>query len=207
MKNVKKVLAVFLVVILILGIFCIVKQGFNYGIEYKEVTELKFMLGQVIDMEEVNAIVNKAFGDKEVKVQKIDYFNDSVNISVVNPTDNEIQTLIDKFNTRYGQNNDMNSLNMIKVAHTPFIDIVKPYIFPTILVVALVAIYMGIRFKNQGVLKVILKPILALVIVEAIFFVAYSILQIPITIWTMPIALGIVIVTLTLYAYKFEKNV
>lgn len=207
MRNVKKILAVFIVIILVFGIFCFIKDGFNYGIEYKAVTEIKFMLGEVLNIGEVNSIVNEAFNEKEVKVQKVGYFDDSVNISVVEPTDEEIQTLIDKFNKRYNQNNDMDSLNMVKTGDITIMEIVKPYVIPVILVLALVAIYMGIRFKNQGVVKIVLVPLFATLIVEGLYFSAIAILQTPITIWTMPIALGLMIVTLTLYAYKFEKNI
>jgi len=207
MRNVKKILAVFIVIVLVFGIGCLIKEGFNYGVEYKAVTEIKFMLGEVLNIEEVNSIVNEAFNGKEVKVQKVGYFDDSVNISVVEPTDEEIQSLIDKFNKRYNQNNDMDSLNMVKTGNITFMEIVKPYVFPVILVLVLIAIYMGIRFRNQGVVKVILIPLFATLIVEALYFSAIAILQTPITIWTMPIALGLMIVTLTLYAYKFEKNI
>jgi len=207
MRNVKKILAVFIVIVLVFGIGCLIKEGFNYGVEYKAVTEIKFMLGEVLNIEEVNSIVNEAFNGKEVKVQKVGYFDDSVNISVVEPTDEEIQSLIDKFNKKYNQNNDMDSLNMVKTGNITFMEIVKPYVFPVILVLVLIAIYMGIRFRNQGVVKVILIPLFATLIVEALYFSAIAILQTPITIWTMPIALGLMIVTLTLYAYKFEKNI
>lgn len=207
MKNIKKVLALFIIIALILGILIIVKNGFNYGIEYKEVTELKFMLGQVLDMEEVERIVNDAFNNKELKIQKIDYFNDSVNISVVDPTDEEIQTLLDKFNTRYGQNNEMNNISMVKTANVSIAEIIKPYILPGVVALVLVALYMIIRYRNQGILKVTLLPIFAIVIVEALFFAICAIVRIPITIWTMPFALILMILTLTRYAYKFERNI
>lgn len=206
MKNIKKVFALFVVVILIFGAIMVVNKGFNYGIEYKEVTELKFMLGQVLDMDEVKSIVNEAFNNKESRIQKIDYFNDSVNISVIEPTEEEIQSLLDKLNARYSQNNEMDNINRVKTANVSIAEIIKPYILPSIVAVVLVALYMLVRYRKQGVLKVILSPIFAVAIVEALFFSIYAIVRIPVTIWTMPFALILMILTLTCYAYKFEKN-
>lgn len=206
MKNIKKVLALFVVIVLILGTSMVVKKGFNYGIEYKEVTELKFMLGQVLDMDEVESIVNEAFNNKETRIQKIDYFNDSVNISVVEPTDEEIQALLDKLNARYSQNNEMNNISRVKTANVSLTEIIKPYILPSIVALVLVLLYMIVRFRNQGILKVALLPIFATIVAETLFFAICAIIRIPITIWTMPFALILMILTLTWYAYKFEKN-
>ena len=206
MKNIKKVLALFVVIVLILGTSMVVKKGFNYGIEYKEVTELKFMLGQVLDMDEVESIVNEAINNKETRIQKIDYFNDSVNISVVEPTDEEIQALLDKLNARYSQNNEMNNISRVKTANVSLTEIIKPYILPSIVTLVLVLLYMIVRFRNQGILKVALLPIFATIVAEALFFAICAIIRIPITIWTMPFALILMILTLTWYAYKFEKN-
>lgn len=206
MKNINKILVILIAVLLVIGIFLIVTKGFNYSIEYKEVTELKFMLGQVLDMDEVESIAREAFNDKEMKIQKIDYFNDSVNISVVDPTDEEIQSLIDKFNSRYGQNNTMESISIIKTANTSLYEIAKQYIVPVIITVILVAAYMGIRFRKQGILKVTLLPIIMSIVIEALYLSILVILQIPISIWTMPIALLLLLITLTIYAYRFETN-
>lgn len=204
MRNINKILVILVVILLVIGMFLIATRGFNYSIEYKGVTELKFMLGQVLDMNEVESIAKEALNNKEMKIQKIDYFNDSVNISVVDPTDEEIQALIDKFNSRYGQNNTMESISIIKTADTSLYEIAKHYIVPVIIAVILVAIYMGIRFRKQGILKVTLLPIVMSVVVEALYLSALAILQIPVSIWTMPIALVLLLITLTIYAYRFE---
>lgn len=206
MRNINKILVILVAILLVIGIILMFTKGFNYSIEYKGVTELKFMLGQVIDMNEVESIAKEAFNDKEMKIQKIDYFNDSVNISVVDPTDEEMQSLIDKFNSRYGQNNTMDSISIIKTSNTSLYEIAKQYILPVIITVILVAIYMGVRFRKQGILKVALLPIIMSIVVEALYLSILVILQIPISIWTMPIALVLLLSTLTIYAYRFETN-
>ena len=204
MRNINKILVILVAILLVIGMFLIATRGFNYSIEYKGVTELKFMLGQVLDMSEVESIAKEALNNKEMKIQKIDYFNDSINISVVDPTDEEIQALIDKFNSRYGQNNTMESISIIKTADTSLYEIAKHYIVPVIIAVILVAVYMGIRFRKQGILKVTLLPIVMSAVVEALYLSALAILQIPVSIWTMPIALVLLLITLTIYAYRFE---
>lgn len=206
MRNINKILVILVAILLVIGIILMFTKGFNYSIEYKGVTELKFMLGQVIDMNEVESIAKEAFNDKEMKIQKIDYFNDSVNISVVEPTDEEIQSLIDKFNSRYSQNNTMDSISIIKTSNTSLYEIAKQYILPVIITVILVAIYMGVRFRKQGILKVALLPIIMSIVAEALYLSILVILQIPISIWTMPIALVLLLSTLTIYAYRFETN-
>ncbi len=206
MRNINKILVILVAILLVIGIILMFTKGLNYSIEYKGVTELKFMLGQVIDMNEVESIAKEAFNDKEMKIQKIDYFNDSVNISVVDPTDEEIQSLIDKFNSRYGQNNTIDSISIIKTSNTSLYEIAKQYILPVIITVILVAIYMGVRFRKQGILKVALLPIIMSIVVEALYLSILVILQIPISIWTMPIALVLLLSTLTIYAYRFETN-
>jgi len=206
MKKIKKILGIFVIIILILGIFVIVNKGFNYGMEYKEVTELKFMLGQVLDMNEVQSIVNEAFNNKEVKIQKINYFNDTVNISVVEPTDEEIQTLIDKFNERYEQNNDMENLSIAKTENVTFYEIVKPYILPSVIALISVAVYMAVRFKKEGIIKMLLLPVGVTLLVELLYFAVVAIIQIPVSIWTMPIALILLVLVLVTLVSRLEKN-
>lgn len=206
MKNVKKILAIFVVIILILGAFVVANNGFKYGMEYREYTELKFMLGQVLDMNEIQGIVNEVFKDKEVTVEKMNYFNDAVNISVVDPTDEEIQTLIDKFNERYEQNQDKESVSIVKTEDISFYEIVKPYLLPSVIALLAVAIYMAIRYKKEGVVKMFLQPIIAVVLVEAVYFALKAILQFPIVIWTMPFALILLVITLITLVSKREKD-
>jgi len=206
MKNVKKILAIFVVIILILGAFVVANKGFKYGMEYREYTELKFMLGQVLDMNEVQGIVNDVFKDKEVSVEKMNYFNDAVNISVVDPTDEEIQTLIDKFNERYEQNQDKESVSIVKTEDISFYEIAKPYIFPSVIALLAVAIYMAIRFKKEGVVKMFFQPVIAVVLVEAVYFALKAILGFPVVIWTMPLALIFLVLTLVTVVYRKEKN-
>ena len=143
MKNIKRILAIIVVIVLAVGAIFVIKKGFNYGIEYREATEFRFMLGQVLNMNEVEKIVNVAFNNKMVKVQKIDYFNDSVNVTVVEPTDEEVQSLIDKFNERYNQNNNMESIRKVKTADTSIKEIITPYIVPAIIAIVIIALYMG----------------------------------------------------------------
>lgn len=207
MKNIKKVLALFVVIIVLLGVFFVVKKDFNYGLEYSKTTELKFMLGLVLDMNEVEGIVKEAFNNKWLKIQKIDYFNDSVNITVFEPTNGEIQVLIDKFNERYNQNNTMDSVSIVKTSDISIKEIIKPYVLPIIIILVLIAIYMGIRFRKSGVAKVALLPITLVLIVEAVFLAIYAIVRIPITLYTMPIMLFLAILTITMFAYKYEKNI
>ena len=74
MRNINKILVILVAILLVIGIILMFTKGLNYSIEYKGVTELKFMLGQVIDMNEVESIAKEAFNDKEMKIQKIDYY-------------------------------------------------------------------------------------------------------------------------------------
>lgn len=207
MRKINKILLIGMMIILLLGTIVIVKKDFNYGMDYKGVTELKFMLGQVLDMNEVEGIVKEVFADKEVKIEKINYFNDSINISVVKPSDEEIKTLIDKFNERYEQSNTMESVSRVNVPTTPLSEIVAPYMLPCLIALVLVLAYMVIRFnKKFNLVKTVVLPTTIVLFVEMIFFVVYAILQIPITILTMPLAMLILVVTLTTIVAKYEKN-
>ena len=206
MKNIKRILAILVVIILISGAFVVANKGFNYGMEYREYTELKFMLGQVLDMNEVQGIVNDVFKDKEVVVEKINYFNDAVNISVVDPSDEEIQTLIDKFNERYEQNQDKESVSIVKTEDISFYEIAKPYIFPSVIALLAVAVFMAIRYRKNGIVKMFLQPVVAVILVEALYFALKAILQFPIVIWTMPFALILLVLTLVTLVSRKEKD-
>ena len=205
MKKQEKILIIFVIIVIIIGMFLGFTKGFNYSLEYSKSTEIKFGLQQNFNIYEINNITKDVFGDKKIKIQKIDYFNDSVAITVQNPTDEELSNLVEKINGKYGLNYSVDSLNKIQNGEYKINEIIKPYILPTAIALIFVVAYMAIMYR-KNLIKAILTPVLGVALAELLFFSLIAIARVEISMFTMPLALALMVIVLTLITIKFEKK-
>jgi len=206
MTNREKILIGLLVVIIVAGIIVTAIFGINKGTEYKDMKQVDFYLGTDVNIEDVRNITNDVFGNQKVILKKVEYFNDRISISTENISEEQLSNLVKEINEVYNLDNTEDSVDIVTIPGLNIIDTVIPYIAPILISLAIILVYIAIRFKKLGVIKVIFTSLFWVALVIDICYSVIAIIRIPINIYAMPIAVGIMLGTLTVVIYKYEKK-
>ena len=85
------------------------------------------------------------------------------------------------------------------------IDIAKPYVVPVLISAVLIVAYIGVRYRKNDVIKLILEYVGELVITFVLLLSAYAIFRIPVNHFAMPIAICAMICYTMLALKKMEE--
>lgn len=206
-KNVKVIYLIAILIILIgIVVTCIWKT--NFSLEYSEHSRIDIYFGKDYNKDDLKQTVKEAFSNEKVSYQEIEYFNDSVAINVKQVTNEQITSLKEKIKDKFEIEEIDNKLVMTTIPHYRITDMVKPYIVPMIIATLIIFAYVGIRYLNLGIFKVIGTLLIRLVISEAVLASIIEIVRIPVGIYMIPVGILVylLVITLTLMGYEKESN-
>ena len=205
MKN--KILAVVAVIILI-GIIIIAAIGFNLDLNYKNYKLIEVKVGKEFNISDIESITKEVFSGKKTEINKVGDFQDTVAIKLVDSdvTDEQKELLNTKINEKYGTENAASNIKINDVPKFNVFDLIKPYIVPVLFITVIVLVYMSIRFRKLGALKVALQTLGMTVMAELLYFAIIAITRHPINGMVMPVSLVIYVAILTLLTGMFEKQ-
>ena len=189
----KSVLYVVIGLIIIIGIALGMLKGLS--LEYQANQKIELYIGKVVDRKDIEEITNNVFGKNENKVQIVEIFNDMVAITVKDSNDEQIENFVNAINEKYGVEYTKDDVEIIKESQMSILDIIKPYIIPVIIALALVVIYIAIRYHKLGFWKILLSTILWIIVIEALLYSVYAIIRLPVNAITIPIALMVFVFT------------
>lgn len=204
MKN--KIFVISSIVILI-GIIIVAILGFNVDFCYKNHNLIDVTIGQDFNISDIKAITDEVFKDKKVEIQKTGSYSDGVVIKVDEVTEEQKQLLNTKINEKYGTDNKVEE--DIKVNYIPSFrlrDIVKPYIIPMAIVTVIVLIYMAIRFRKFGAMKVVGEVLVLTILAELLYMAIIAITRYPVNRVVLPVGFTIYIATITALTGIMEKR-
>lgn len=204
-KKVKNTILV-LCIIIIAGIIVTIIGGFNKGIEYSDLQQVKIYIAQDVDLKEMREITDTVFGNEKVIIQKVELFNDEVAITAKEINSEQLESLVQITNEKYGLSNTASSLDVITLPGYKIWDTVSPYIMPTCIVIVITLIYIAIRFRKNGLVNAICTSLISVVLVEGTIFAIIALVRIPFGEFVMPVALFVLISTLTIVQYKLEEK-
>ena len=84
---------------------------------------------------------------------------------------------------------------------------IKPYIIPVLIITVLILIYMIIRFRKLGVVKVLCQTVILTLMAELLFFSLIAITRFQVNSILMPVALIIYLAMFTALTCIFEKQI
>ncbi len=204
MKN--KLLYILIAIIIIAGIVVGCTAKFKFSLAYDDSVRVEMYIGKDYTKSDVEAIAKEAFSTKEVLIQKIEFFNDSVAITVRESNDEKLNNLVTKVNEKYGTTLTKEDLTIVDVPHYRGRDIMSNYIVPIAISAVLIIIYSIIRFRKIELAKVIAKLVIWPIIIEALYLSILTIARIPISYYTLPLGIILAVITLTTITYKNEKK-
>ena len=206
-KNKKIIIGILIAIILIAGIAITLTIGLNFDLNYQETKQIQLNLGTEFNKNDIKEITDEVFSGQKVMIQTVEVFKDAVSIRTTNITDEQKQSLIDKINEKYESAEiEADSVEIETIPHTRGRDIVKPYIAPFALATFIILVYKAFRYKKIGSTKTILKTLGMVILMQAILLSIIAIARIPIGRVTIPLVLGVYLLTLIGLTTSFEKQ-
>lgn len=203
-KDKKNIFLAILAIIILAGIvvFCI--KGLNYNLLYGKNTSIVIDFSKYVDTNEVEKIVKQTI-ENNVKVRTINETNNYILITVKEISDEQKTNLITKLNEKYELELTDKDLEITRNAQIELVDMIKPYIAPSVISIMLIAIYFVIAYRKCGIGKVILETLGSILISEATLFSIYAIARIPVNSLTMPISVILFVIVIISLMEKFRK--
>ena len=202
-----KIIYLIAVMIILLGMIVTGIWKTNFSLDYKEYTRIDVYLGKDYNLEDMKQIAKEVFPKEKIRYQEIETFHDSLSVHVSSLTEEQLGTFKEKVKEKYELEETDNSIVTTTIPHYRIRDMVKPYIIPIIIATILIFVYVGIRYLNLGVYKVIGVLLLRIVVSEAVLASIIEIARIPVGIYTMPVGIFVYMLVTVLTVVGYEKQI
>lgn len=203
MFKVNKIMMILVSIIVLIGIVMMFTVGFNKAIEYRKGTKIEVSISKGYEINDIKEIAKETFQNKKVSIQKIEKLDQVFSVKLENYTEDELNNFKTKIAEKYELDSDKLDIEEVEVPLTRISTIVSPYILPVSLVTIFTIIYVAIRsIKNKNVIYNIFKLLKVLMLVAGLYFSIILITRIPVSEYTMPIALAVYVVTLLIGTVK-----
>lgn len=210
MEKIKNVKVIYLVAILVIlaGIIvtCIWKT--NFSLEYREHVRIDVYFGKEYNMDDLKQIAEEVFPNQKIEYQEIEFFHDSIAMSVEKASDEQIALLKEKVKDKFEIEKIDNQVSVINIPHYRVRDMVKPYIVPMMITTIIILAYVGIRYLSLGIFKVVGTLFIRLIVSEAVLASVIEIVRIPVGMYIVPVAILVYlfITTLTVTGYETQSK-
>ena len=206
MKVMKKVVSILLICLLIAGIIVIAVKGFNVGLKYSENTQIAINIGKTFEINDIKLITSEVFKGQRVIIQKVELYEDMVQITVKEASEEQINELNTKINEKYELVNSIDDVEVVQNANVRLRTLIKPYILPISILSIVTILYAMIVYRKQGILYVLYTTAMAIVAPQAILSSLYAVTRIPINRLTSVIAVVVYIASITITMMYFAKK-
>ena len=186
MSKKSKILCVILAVIFIAAIISTAIRGLKVDINYSEGVTMVLDIGKEFETKDVRDIAKEIWSGKDVLVQKVEVYDESVSVKVPELNEEQINNFVTKINEKYQLELTSADVSVLYNSNERLRNIVRPYVIPLIIATALIVVYYSIRFKG---VKEILNLLLTLIAVEGIIYSIHALLLLPINVFTMPVVM------------------
>jgi len=193
-------------IVILIGIIIIAIFGFNVDFAYKNHHLVDIKIGQDFNISDIETITNEVFANQKVEIQKAGVYSDNVVIKVDEISDEQKNTLNTKVNEKFGLENTVEDIEVNYIPSYRLRDIVKPYVVPMLIVTAIIFVYMAVRFKRLGLVKVLSQAAILTVIAELLYVAIIAITRYPVNRLVLPVGVVIYITILTVLNGMFEKE-
>lgn len=201
-----KILALLVAIIIIAGVIVTLTIGLNFDLRYQETKKIQLYLEKDFEISDIKEITDEVLPNQNVMIQKVEVYEDSVSIISTDITEEQKINLINKINEKYGTELSADSTEITNIPHTRGRDIIRPYIVPFLIATAIILVYMAIRYRKLGMVKIILKTAFLLAVAQAVLLSVIAITRIPIGRVTIPLVLVVYVLSLLGTTSCFEKK-
>lgn len=204
MKN--KAIYVFLIILIIAGAIVYTVKGLNKELNYSNRQQFEISAASTFDVSKVETIAKEVLSNRNVKVQKVERFNNALEIISTEISEDEKQNIINKVNEEYNETISNDDISIISVPETRVKDILMPYILPIIITLTAVLLYFVLVYSKLGLKSVIFKGIAVPVLILLSYYSIIVILRIPFGRITNCIAVALYLLSIGTLAIYFQNK-
>ena len=204
--KVRKILFVVAILIIMAGAIVGATAGFKFGMMYEKHSRIEVYIEKDYKVEDITNIIKEVIGNEKIIAQNVETFNKDISFTVSNISKEQIKALTEKINKKYELKENAESVVVINEPHTKLSDIIKPYIIPLVISSIIIVIYLIVRFRKQGMLNVGLFSVLAITVLQALYYSVTAICGIPVSKITMPLSLLVYLLTICWIVLELGKN-
>ena len=180
-------------------------------IDHEKFLVMKFLLkeGKIYSIRFIDLSYN--FITKiETEYQEIELFEDMISITLPdNRTDDEldkkVEELNNKINEKYGIENKVEDIEIIHNPKIKLTSIIMPYALTLGIGMAIILVYVAIRYRKLGTIKTVFKYILTIIGSEMLLLSLIAITRYPVNRIVVPLGLILLLVQITVLGFKNEK--
>lgn len=205
MKKKNVIILAIAMIIIIAGVIVTFTIGFNKQLRYQESQKIDIYVASEIDAKKIKDIANEVLGRNNM-VQTIEIYQDMVTIRAKSISDEQKDTIVNKVKENYEFEQTAESTEVKNIPATRIKDIFKKYLFPAVLSFIIVLVYMAVRYREKGILKVIAQTIAIPVVCEIILASLIAITRIPVGIYTPTLVLVVYLASITYTVVRIEKQ-
>lgn len=192
-----KIILLILTVLIIAGLITMAVTGFEKSSEYESGTRIEVYIPQGYEKQDIINIANESFNGKKLAFEEVEKLKQVAGIKIKEYSEEELKAFKTKISEKYDIDEKELEVYEIAIPTTRIRTAVEPYVLPIVLVTVLSLIYVLFRnLKSENKWKIILKVVSTLAIILGTYFSLILVLQLPFAEYTMPLALGIYIITL-----------
>jgi len=192
--------------IILIGMIITFTIGLNFDLRWEAAKKIELYVIKEFEISDIKQIAEEAIPNQTLMIQKVEVYEDTVSIIAKEITEEQKQELITKINEKYGTELSAENTQITSIPHTRGRDLLKPYILPFAIATVIVLIYMAVRYRKLGAIKIAIKVFVALVIGEIVLLSMIAITRIPLGRLTMPMAIAVYLLVLTILTTKYEKQ-
>lgn len=207
----KKIVYIILICIIIAGIIIIPTIGLNADLIYSKNVQIDVYLGKTFNMNDMENLVNEVFPNEKNILQQIEVFEDMVAITIPDTrTEEELNTKIEELTTKINEKYELKiTSDNVQITHNPKVrlsSIVIPYALWIGISVAVILVYVAIRYRKLGIVKTLLTYIISIAAVELLLLSIIAITRYPVNRIIIPLGLVAFVIVVTVLGIKNEAK-
>ena len=191
-------------IIIVAGIIVTVVLGFNKELKYKQNQSIEIYVEQKVDKNKIKDIANQVLGKPNL-VETIEIYQDMVSITAENISEEQKNEIVNKVKENYEFEQTAEDTSIKTNSKTRIIDMYKNYLISFAISGVIVFVYMIIRYRKIGILRVILRTLLIPIVAELVLLSIIAITRLPLGKFT-PISVIAVYIISILYVIKRNEK-
>ena len=207
----KKVILAVLICIILAGIAVIATIGVKADIIYSKNVQLNVYLNKTFEDSDIKQILQQVFQNERFIMKDVEIFKDEFTIILKdNRTEEELNTKIKELTQKLNEKYELKlKEENIEIMHNPKVklsSIILPYIIPIAISMIILFVYVGIRYKKLGTVKIIFTYLISIIALEMLLISIIAITRYQINQLIVPLALLLLIVEITILGLINEKK-
>ena len=178
---------------------------------YSKNVEIDVYLGKTFNMNDMENLVNEVFPDEKNIIQQIEVFGDMVAITIPDTrTEEELDSKVEELTAKINEKYELEiTSDDVQITHNPKVrlsSVVIPYALWIGISAALILVYVAIRYRKLGVVKILLTYIISIVAVELLLLSIIAITRYPVNRIIVPLGLAAFVIVVTVLGIKNEAG-